>query len=98
MSSKNTILIENCTTLSQQGKPNIRSILIEGDRIASLSESPTQRADSEALKIDAFGATVLPGLTDSHCHLVELGARPRTIDLRETNSMTSIRLRLFARV
>lgn len=98
MSYKNTVLIENCNILPRQGTPNIRSILIEGNRIVALSESPTQRANSDALKIDAFGATVLPGLTDSHCHLVEVGSLPRVIDLRGANSMTSIRLRLFTKV
>ncbi len=98
MSYKNTILIENCNTLPEQGTPNVRSILIQGNSVTALSESPTQSASSDALRIDAFGATVLPGLIDSHCHLVEVGSRPSVIDLRGANSMTSIRMRLFAKV
>jgi predicted amidohydrolase YtcJ len=48
--------------------------------------------------LDAYDSTVLPGLIDSHCHLSELGALPRSVDLRGTNSLTSIRLRLFGRI
>src|SRR5437764_1416852 len=95
-----TLLIENCNILARPGEEpsNVRSILIEGNRIAALSESPTQVVPAGTLRLDAYGSTVLPGMIDSHCHLFQLGSLPRSVDLRGTNSLTSIRLRLFGRV
>ncbi len=91
------ILIENCNLFTAQGFSGVRSVLIRGSTIAALSEDRSQSAPAGALKIDAGGATVLPGLIDSHCHLLELGSLSRVLDLRGISNITSIRLRLFAR-
>lgn len=44
------------------------SLLIEGERIAALSQEPIQVGDAE--RIDAGGRVVLPGLIDAHVHVV----------------------------
>jgi imidazolonepropionase-like amidohydrolase len=50
-------------------RPN-RGVLIDGDadRIVAVGERAAADAPPEALRIDATGCTVLPGLIDAHCH------------------------------
>ena len=49
-------------------------------------------------RLDANGATLLSGFTDTHCHPFEFGWLKRNVDLRGTNDITGLRLRLIARV
>ena len=57
-------------------RPDAQAIALRGDRVMFVG----QRVDGEAYRgpstrvIDLKGATVLPGLIDSHVHLPELGA------------------------
>ena len=44
------------------------TIVIEGDRIATVTQEPVQVADASV--IDAGGRAVLPGLIDAHVHVV----------------------------
>ncbi|HUK75310.1 MAG TPA: amidohydrolase, partial [Nitrososphaerales archaeon] len=89
-----SVLIEDCVVPGGTA----RSILVEGGVITKLSGSETQPAPSGAVRIDARGGAVLPGLVDTHCHPFGRGAARRIVDLRGTSSITSMRLRLEARV
>jgi imidazolonepropionase-like amidohydrolase len=44
-------------------------VLIEGDRIAAVSETPLQVDEAGTRVIDLQGSTVLPGLGDAHVHI-----------------------------
>lgn len=88
------ILIENCRAYGRDA----RSIFIDGAVIASISADETQPVPSGTLKMDAKGGTVLPGLADSHCHPFDVGSMKRNLDLRGVINITSLRLRLAARV
>jgi predicted amidohydrolase YtcJ len=75
-----------------ESRPRAEAIAIRGDRIAALGTS----ADMLALKgpstrvIDARGATVIPGLHDSHGHFTGLGASLQVLRLRGTASWEQI--------
>ena len=64
-------------------RPDAQAIALRGDRIMFVG----QRVDGEAYRgpstrvIDLKGATVLPGLIDSHVHLPELGASLERVNL-----------------
>jgi predicted amidohydrolase YtcJ len=64
-------------------RPDAQAVAIRGDRIAFVGE----RVNAEAYRgssthvIDLGGATVLPGLIDSHVHLPELGAALERVNL-----------------
>ena len=56
------------------------SILISGGRIAEISSSPAVPRDARV--IDASGMTVMPGIVDSHTHIVYGGSRYEEFYLR----------------
>lgn len=67
-----------------------RSVVIRGDRIAAVSTARGIPAhDSCATLIDLRGRTVVPGLIDSHDHIVQLSLRPGH-DMREIEGAFSI--------
>ncbi len=92
------LLIENCNVINSIEPSKTRSILVEDGRITRLSEESTQVVPEGTPKVDARGGTALPGLVDTHCHLVGLGAMRRVLDLMGTTNITTLRLRLFGRV
>ena len=88
------LLIENCS-IWPEGRG---SVLVRGGVIAKVSGSGTQVASGDTMLIDAGGGTLLPGLTDSHCHPFELGWLKRNVDLRGAANITAVRLRLATKV
>src|SRR5579872_2680748 len=60
---------------SEHARANIE-ILIRGNRIAEVRASGAQPAPQGAEVIDLGGATVLPGLIDSHTHVFLQGEEP----------------------
>ena len=92
------LLIENCDILTAEGKSKARSIFIRRGRIERLSEDATQGVPADTVRVDGTGATVVPGLIDTHCHLTKLGEGYRLLDLRGVTSATSLRFRLATRV
>lgn len=67
-----------------------RSVVIRGDRIAVVSNTPgIPTHDACATVIDLRGRTVIPGLIDSHDHIVQLSLRPGH-DMREIEGAFSI--------
>ncbi len=41
--------------------------------------------------IDLDGKTVVPGFTDSHCHIFGVGEREMNLNLEETNALEKFR-------
>lgn len=88
------LLIENC----KLGGVRLGSVRVEGRRVVRVTGDTTQDVPEGTQKLDANGATLLPGFTDSHCHPFEYGWLKRSVDLRGTSNITGLRLRLLARV
>lgn len=63
--------------------PDAEAVALRGDRIAFVgraTEVARYRGPSTRV-IDLGGATLLPGLVDSHTHVVELGLKLQSVDL-----------------
>ncbi len=63
--------------------PDAEAVVVRGDRIVmvgSVADALAYRGERTEL-IDLDGATVLPGLVDSHTHVVELGEKLTRVDL-----------------
>jgi imidazolonepropionase-like amidohydrolase len=63
--------IVGATVISPERADNGRklNVLIEGDRIAAVSEALPSDAAKDAQVVDATGSYLIPGLIDSHVHL-----------------------------
>jgi len=76
-----TYLIRDVKILDGTGRaPFAGSVLVEGDRIAAVTEGSGPSTVGEAAVIDGAGATLMPGLIESHAHLglADLGSSDLT--------------------
>ncbi len=56
----------NVISMAQEGVDKDRTVLVEGDRIVAINESPPPKT---AVILDGRDRFLVPGLTDSHVHL-----------------------------
>jgi predicted amidohydrolase YtcJ len=72
--------------------PRAEAIAIRGDRIAAVGSSAAilKLKGASTRVIDARGATILPGLQDSHGHFTGLGASLKVLRLRGTKNWEQI--------
>ena len=75
----------NVYTVNQK-QPRAQAIAIRGDRIAFVGSNDEARKFHAARVIDLQHRTVVPGLTDSHCHIFGIGEREMRLDFTGTNS------------
>jgi imidazolonepropionase-like amidohydrolase len=65
-----TTLISNATIFDGTGgKPFVGNLLIEGNRIVSVTRGKSKSAQAADLTIDASGKFLMPGMTEGHAHL-----------------------------
>ena len=72
--------------------PDAEAVAIRGDKIIFVGkdrDAKKLRAENTRI-IDLQGATVIPGLIESHTHFVELGQSLSVIDVREIESEEEI--------
>ncbi len=81
-------------------QPRAEAIAIKGGRIVFVGSSSDSKAYvGKATKvIDLKGATVVPGLTDSHYHLMGVGAREVNLNLEGTTTLDSFLAKIKERV
>src|SRR5436309_12909621 len=62
------------------------AILVENGRIAAVGDTSRTGAGSAAVVVDCRGTTVIPGLIDSHCHVVlgDYTPRQKTVDFLDS--------------
>jgi predicted amidohydrolase YtcJ len=78
----------NVYTVNEK-QPRGEAIGVRGDRIIFVgSNAVAQKFRSDKTRIiDLHGGTVVPGFTDSHCHIFEIGERELSLNLEGTNSL-----------
>ena len=69
------------------------SVLVEGDRIVEASDGPIDAPD--ALRIDARGRTLMPGLIDLHVHAYASHVSPAKIDRADAPYRTAHAIRML---
>jgi predicted amidohydrolase YtcJ len=82
-----------------EAQPRAEAIAVDKGRIVFVG--PDQLAEAmftPARVIDLDGKTVVPGLTDSHCHLGRVGEREMTLNLEGTTSLEDFLAKVKARV
>src|SRR5207244_873025 len=69
-------------------QPRVESIAVKNHRIVFVganSEAEKFKGDRTRI-VDLRGRTVVPGMTDSHCHIFGIGEREMTLNLEDTNT------------
>ena len=77
----------NIYTVNER-QPHVEAIAVKKDRIAFVgsTEDAKKLASDKTLIVDLRGRTVVPGMTDSHCHIFGIGEREMNLNLEGTNS------------
>lgn len=80
-------------------QPRAQAIVIVEGRIAFVGAAADalRRAPAAARRVDLHGVTVLPGLTDAHAHLLDIGERELTFNLEGTVSLADLKNKVHAR-
>jgi predicted amidohydrolase YtcJ len=80
--------------------PKAEAIAIKNGRIlfAGSNQSVLAFEGKQTRRIDLTGSTVLPGLTDSHYHLIGVGERELTLNLEGTSNLGEFLERVKSRV
>jgi predicted amidohydrolase YtcJ len=89
----------NIYTMNER-QPRAQAIAVKGDRIVfvgSNADAKKYRA-AETKTIDLGGKTVVPGLTDSHCHIFGIGEREMNLNLEGANTLEDFLARVKERV
>jgi predicted amidohydrolase YtcJ len=78
----------NIYTMNER-QPRAEAIVVKGDRIVFVgSNADAKKYQTErARTVDLSGKTVVPGLTDSHCHILGIGERELTLNLEGTDTL-----------
>jgi imidazolonepropionase-like amidohydrolase len=68
------LVIENAAVIDGMGNPRSEghTVVVEDERILEVRSSPLEvddTSDSDLVRIDAAGKTLMPGLIDAHCHM-----------------------------
>src|SRR5215831_8923599 len=89
----------NIYTVNQKA-PHAEAVAIKADRILFVGSNAAAKAyqGSKTRVIDLHGATVLPGLTDSHYHLAGVGQREMNLNLEGLTSLEAFLAKVKERV
>ena len=71
-------------------QPKAKEIAMAGGRILAVGNSVKSSIGAQTRIIDANGATIIPGLIDSHGHVENLGQQMETFDFRNTKTVAEI--------
>lgn len=78
--------------------PQAEAIAVKKDRIVFVGSNDEARRFRAPRAIDLHGYTVVPGLTDSHCHIFGIGERELTLNLEGTNTLEDFLAKVKARI
>lgn len=79
-------------------QPMVEAVVFgpDGRILATVPPGSSDWSDAEVNLIDLQGAVMFPGFTDSHIHLLGVGARELTLNLEGTASIAELVTRLEA--
>src|SRR5436190_577462 len=95
-----TVFVNGNIYTMNERQPRAEAIAVKGDRIIFVGSNADakkyQAADTKT--VDLGGKTVVPGLTDSHCHIFGIGEREMRLNLEGTNSLRDFLAKVIERV
>jgi predicted amidohydrolase YtcJ len=97
--SAETVFINGNIYTGNEGAPRAEAVAVKAGRIIFVGSNAEAAKYKEGARItDLKGGTVLPGLTDSHCHIFGIGAREVTLNLEGTTSLDDFLSKVKERV
>jgi predicted amidohydrolase YtcJ len=78
--------------------PHAGAVAVKKGRIIFVGSNEDAKRFRAASTIDLAGKTLVPGLTDSHCHIFGIGERELTLNLEGTNTLDDFLAKVKARV
>jgi predicted amidohydrolase YtcJ len=95
-----TVFINGNIYTMNEHQPRAEAIAVKGDRIVFVGANAEAKKfqTTGARTVDLGGKTVVPGLTDSHCHIFGIGERELTLNLEGTNTLEDFLAKVKERV
>jgi predicted amidohydrolase YtcJ len=87
----------NIYTVNEK-QPQAEAIAVRNQRIVFVGSNDDAKKFKARRVVDLAGKTVVPGLTDSHCHIFGIGEREMTLNLEGTNTKDDFLARVKERV
>ena len=92
------LLLQNGNVYTVNEKnPHAEAIAVKDGRIAFVGSNTDAKKFHAKQIVDLGGKTVVPGFTDSHCHIFGIGERELTLNLEGTNSLSEFLAKLSER-
>src|SRR5205807_2122669 len=79
-------------------QPHAEAIAVKGDRIVFVGSNEKAAKFHAARVVDLHEHTVVPGLTDSHCHIFGIGEREMNLNLEGANSRGDFLVKVKTRI
>jgi predicted amidohydrolase YtcJ len=79
-------------------QPHAEAIAVKNGRVVFVGPNEDAKKFSAAKIVDLHGRTVVPGFTDSHCHIFGIGEREMRLNLEGTISLEDFLARVKERV
>src|SRR6186997_3028215 len=82
-----TVFVNGNIYTMNERQPHAEAIAVKDDRIifvGSNADAKKYQSAPGSRRIDLGGKAVVPGLTDSHCHIFGIGEREMTLNLEGT--------------
>src|SRR5437868_9842734 len=94
-----TVFVNGNIYTMNERQPQAEAIAVKGDRIIFVGSNAYAKKyqTADARTVDLAGKTVVPGLTDSHCHIFGIGERELTLNLEGTNTLEDFLAKVKAR-
>ena len=89
----------NIYTVNER-QPHAEAIVVKKDRITFVgsNEDAKKLASDKTRIVDLHARTVVPGMTDSHCHIFGIGEREMNLNLEGTNTLEDFLAKVKGRV
>src|SRR3954463_11588329 len=95
-----TVFVNGNIYTMNEKQPRAEAIAVIGDRVVFVGSNAGAKEyqTPDTRTVDLAGKTVVPGLTDSHCHIFGIGEREMTLNLEGTNTLEDFLAKVKERV
>jgi predicted amidohydrolase YtcJ len=87
----------NAYTVTEK-QPKAEAVAVKANRIVFVGSNDDAKRFHAARIVDLHGGTVVPGFTDSHCHIFGIGEREMQFNMEGINSLEDFLARVKERV